>query len=354
MKFQSLILIALMGAAITPIYGSEAVPRTEEESKKRMALIAARASLGDAETEKQIIEKTEMVITKPKAIADEEELLLRSLSSLACSDLNETERARAVDILSKLDALSKNVIEKSVTRQLLLERYIKPGEYYPFSEEIAYFKAKEVPVQLKTKLDLLFGSEKAVKLFDITQAEAQYLKKRAKFKFNEEVEIDSYVVALAKVMQEVGFISIYSKKWCEDHRVYIHPDFPDHVFKCVPNSLFLGDSRYSGYLNLGRIKFAEEITEHIKRASYKTTFKIPAKWTYFIPHGSRYGASIIVVVEKLDLTNQHPLCEASSQQLIDARALFRAVKYTDFEVRGNVVVRGASHNDIAILDTEPR
>ena len=48
MKFQSLIVLVLMGASITPIYGSEAVLRTEEESKKRMALVAACAVSGEA------------------------------------------------------------------------------------------------------------------------------------------------------------------------------------------------------------------------------------------------------------------------------------------------------------------
>ncbi|MFI5333414.1 MAG: hypothetical protein ACHQVS_04935 [Candidatus Babeliales bacterium] len=53
MKLQSLILLALMGASITPIYGSESVPKTEEESKKRMALMAACAASGNEDKQLQ-------------------------------------------------------------------------------------------------------------------------------------------------------------------------------------------------------------------------------------------------------------------------------------------------------------
>lgn len=69
MKNKLLILVALLGVIILPVYGSESMPKSEEDTKSRMALVAACSASGEAVADQ---DAQQGIVSKPKS--DDEQL----------------------------------------------------------------------------------------------------------------------------------------------------------------------------------------------------------------------------------------------------------------------------------------
>jgi len=136
------------------------------------------------------------------------------------------------------------------------------------------------------------------------------------------------------VLMEYGFYFV------KDH-IFTLQQIPGYMFKMA----LPWDDR-SEWLNASRIRFAHKIRAVINKK--KLNVKVPNKWAYFVPQSTTcMMPHVIVVAEKMDLSNQQPLSRALWK---DIDTITAVTGFSD-DHEGNVIGCGQY---AVIVDTEER
>lgn len=195
---------------------------------------------------------------------------------------------------------------------------------------VAYLKTREVPHELKKRLDTVFSTSAMHKLFtcEHNQKDERHF---------------------TKALAQQGFRHMRKKT-----SAYIHRDFPEYVFKFSKPEEKAQQTPWS--LNCERILYGDIIkkiahTHHV--GDYRVI--IPEKFLYPISGLAEEDFfKWVVVAQYID----HPSlinCAYSPNpdSLWQRLEAFCAHIHYNNHWLGNILIRGEPYNDIVILDTEP-
>lgn len=168
------------------------------------------------------------------------------------------------------------------------------------------------------------------------------------------------VILNSKTLKKAKFTDCKPRKFT---RIIVtkHEDFPGYIFK-----LFLDAQRYKSdtiesEIFLNRIKGASKIAALIEREGLEAFFKVPKKWIYPLPKGSKADKdfpckNFILVEEDMDLLDAKANIEAwksvqvTSDLLVHLYTILKEVGLRDCAKIENIPF--SKDGKIAFIDTE--
>ncbi|MDR3646854.1 MAG: hypothetical protein P4L22_04925 [Candidatus Babeliales bacterium] len=191
-----------------------------------------------------------------------------------------------------------------------------PGEVF------AYLKTKEVPKDLKQKLDKIFHSEKVIEGLSII--------------YNNPKELSQEGL---KMLANEGF-----KFFQDQQRVFMHKSIPEFVFKIggVSDLPYLGADLRSELKNAERIRFAELLND-----LGKGLIKTPKKYAYmpYVYRTEYICLPICIVVAEFI----NPMCQATNVNELECWKILLSMGYGDLHPSN--VFQFPTY--CVLIDTEP-